>query len=133
MYNATAYQSAAAHGRVAAADPHGLVLLLMNGALERMAKARGCILNKAIGEKAQLIHRTVAILDELRNCLNLEAGGEVAQNLDRLYDYMCRQLLKATVENNVKPLDEATTLLQSIRDAWQHMPMQARRAPGARP
>jgi flagellar protein FliS len=130
MYNATAYHSTAAHGRVAAADPHGLVLLLMNGALERMAKARGCILNNATMDKAQLIHRTVAIVDELRNSLNLEAGGDVAQNLDRLYDYMCRQLLKATVSNDVKPLDEAAKLLQGLRDAWQQIPPQSRRAAG---
>jgi flagellar secretion chaperone FliS len=130
MYNATTYQSTAAHGRVAAADPHGLILLLMNGALERMAKARGCILNQATVEKAQLIHRTVAILDELRNSLNLEAGGDLAKNLDGLYEYMCRQLLKATVENNVKPLDEAAKLLQGLRDTWQQIPAQRRTGGG---
>jgi flagellar protein FliS len=131
MYNATAYHSTAAHGRVAAADPHGLVLLLMNGALERMAKARGCIVNNATVEKAQLIHRTVAIMDELRNSLNLEAGGEMARNLDNLYDFICRQLLKATLENNVKPLDDAARILLGLRDTWQQIPAQHRRASGA--
>lgn len=128
---ASAYQSTANHGGVAAADPHGLILLLMNGALERIAKARGCILNKAFAEKAQLIHRAVSIIDELRNSLNLQAGGEIAANLDRLYDYMCRQLLKATLENNVTVLDEVMKLLQGIRDTWEQIPKDQRKGNGA--
>jgi flagellar secretion chaperone FliS len=127
----SAYQSAAAHGSVAAADPHGLILLLMNGALERIAKARGCIQNKAITEKAQLIHRSVSIIDELRNSLNLDAGGEIAANLDRLYDYMCRQLLRASLENNVAILDEISKLLAGIRDTWERIPKEQRKVPGA--
>jgi len=126
-----AYQSTAAHGGVAAADPHGLVLLLMNGALERIAIARGCIQNKAYTDKAKLIHRVVAIIDELRNCLNLQAGGELAGNLDNLYDYMCRQLLRATVENNIAMLDEVALLLRGIRDNWEHIPKHKRAVTGA--
>ncbi len=126
-----AYQSAAAHGGVAAADPHGLIVLLMNGALERMAIARGCMQNKSYAEKAKLIHRVVAIIDELRNCLNLQAGGEIASNLDNLYDYMCRQLLKATVENNIVVLDEVAQLLRGIRDNWVHIPKHKRATAGA--
>ena len=125
--NLGAYRTAAVHGGVASADPQGLVLMLMNGALERIAKARGCIANKAYAEKAQLIHRTVAIIDELRNSLNLQAGGELAKNLDDLYEYMCRQLLKSTVENNAAPLDEVTKLLTQIRDAWAQLPQQGRK------
>ena len=120
--SASAYRSVAAHGSVAAADPHGLILLLMDGALSRIAKARGCIVNKSYAEKAQLIHRSVDIIEELRGCLNLKAGGEMAQNLHDLYDYMGRQLLRGTVENKVELLDEVTRLLQNIRDGWAQMP-----------
>jgi flagellar protein FliS len=125
------YQSTATHGSVAAADPHGLILLLMNGALERIAKARGCIQNKANVEKAQLLHRAVSILDELRNSLNLTAGGEIATNLDKLYEYMCRQLLKASIESNTAVLDEVSKLLQGIRDTWEQIPKAQRKVPGA--
>ncbi|MBC7984417.1 MAG: flagellar export chaperone FliS [Candidatus Obscuribacterales bacterium] len=118
----SAYRNTAAHGGVAAADPHGLILLLMSGALERIAKARGCIVNKAYTDKAHLIHRAVAIIDELSGCLDLQSGGELAKNLHELYDYMCRQLLRATVENNIDVLDEVTRLLNQIRDAWAQLP-----------
>jgi flagellar secretion chaperone FliS len=125
-----AYRNTAAHGGVAAADPHGLILLLMNSTLERISAARGCIKNKAYTEKARLIHSAVGMVDLLRNSLNLQAGGALASNLDNLYEYMCRQLLQATVDNNVQLLDEVNKLLQGLRDSWQQIPL-AVRAPGA--
>lgn len=127
-----AYRNTAALGGVAASDPHGLVLLLMNGALERIAAARGCILNKAYTKKAELIHRAVSIIDELRSCLDLKNGGELATNLHDLYDYACRQLLKATLENNVEVLDEVSRLLNDIRDAWSKIPKDTRPMPAKR-
>jgi flagellar protein FliS len=128
-----AYQSAGTHGGVAAADPHGLVLLLLNGALERIARARGCIANQVYSEKAQLIHRTVAIVDELRNSLNLQNGGDLAKNLDRLYDYVCRQLLHASMQNDVKALEEAGRLLQQVRDGWDSIPKAQRSVEAVKP
>jgi flagellar protein FliS len=96
--------------------------MLMNGALERIAKARGCIANQAFSEKAQLIHRSVQIIDQLRNSLNLQAGGNVAANLDNLYEYMCRRLLNGSVENSLPALDEVNKLLSGIRDSWAQIP-----------
>ena len=124
-----AYRTAAAHGQVGAADPHGLVLLLMDGALQRIAKARGCMQNKSYAEKAQLIHRAVAIVDQLRNALDLKVDGGLAQRLDSLYDYICQRLLQATVENNVVQLDEVSDLLQGLRDTWQKIPLSERYRP----
>jgi flagellar protein FliS len=120
--NVSAYQNMGTHGGVAAANPHGLILLLMNGAIERIAKARGCIVNQSYAEKSQLLHRAVAIIDELRNSLQLKTGNAIAANLDTLYDYMCRQLMKANLDNSTKTLDEVLALLHQIRDAWQQIP-----------
>jgi flagellar protein FliS len=117
-----AYRSASNHGKMASATPHGLISMLMDGALERIARARGCIQNKDFANKALLLHRAVAIIDELRAALDMKKGGEFAANLGELYQYMCRQLLRATVENNVEVLDEVMRLMQQIRDAWKQMP-----------
>jgi flagellar protein FliS len=87
-----AYQSVAAHGKVDAADPHRLIVMLMDGALERIAAARGAMANGAQGHKARLIHRTVSIIDELRACLNYEAR-QIAANMADIYDY-CRQPMR---------------------------------------
>ncbi|MCB1625426.1 MAG: flagellar export chaperone FliS [Pseudomonadales bacterium] len=125
-----AYQSVATHGGVAASDPHRLIVMLMDGALERIASARALAHQGAHAEKAQLLHRTVSIIDELRNCLDLEAGGELAHNLDSLYEYLCRRLLQISADAQFDSLDEVSTLLNGIRTAWLQIPPQARAAKG---
>jgi flagellar secretion chaperone FliS len=117
-----AYQSVAAHGGVAAADPHGLITMLMDGALQRLSAARGAIEHGAIESKSRLIHRVVEIIDELRASLNFEAGGEIAANMANLYDYSSRLLLRANLENRIDLLDEASHLLREIRSAWIQIP-----------
>ncbi|HET9446579.1 MAG TPA: flagellar export chaperone FliS [Steroidobacteraceae bacterium] len=121
-----AYSSAQAHGGVAAADPHRLIVMLMDGALERISTARGCMTRGETSEKARLINRTVSIIGELRNSLDQKAGGQLAANLGELYDYMGRRLLKATAENKVELLDEVAKLLNEIRTAWVAIPNEAR-------
>jgi flagellar protein FliS len=121
-----AYQSASAHGGVAAADPHRLIVMLMDGALDRITTARGCIERKDVSEKARLLNRAVAIIGELRGSLDLVRGGELAANLSTLYEYMTNTLLKANADNSVKQLDEVSKLLHEIRSAWTAIPAQAR-------
>ncbi|MFL6551391.1 MAG: flagellar export chaperone FliS [Povalibacter sp.] len=124
--NLAAYQSAAAHGGVAASDPHGLVVMLMDGALERIAMARGAMQRGDTTEKARLLNRTVSIVAELRGSLDLSAGGQIAANLSELYDYMNRRLLTALANNQIDALDEVSRLLTDIRSAWVAIPAQAR-------
>ncbi|MFL6619685.1 MAG: flagellar export chaperone FliS [Povalibacter sp.] len=124
--NLAAYQSAAAHGGVAASDPHGLVVMLMDGALERIAMARGAMQRGDVSEKVRLLNRTVSIVAELRGSLDLSAGGQIAANLSELYDYMNRRLLTALANNQIDALDEVSRLLTDIRSAWVAIPAQAR-------
>ena len=119
------YAQVSAHGGVAAADPHKLILMLMDGALERLAVARGCIVRKELVQKAQLVNRVVSILGELKASLDVKAGGRMATNLDELYDYMIRRVLLGSVQNKPEPLEEVTTLLSSIREAWIAVPGKA--------
>ena len=112
------YQSVSAQGAVANADPHGLVLILMDAALQRMTSARGCLERAEIVPKAKLLHSCVTLVAELRGSLNLNAGGELAQNLSDLYDYMIRRLLLANASNDAKCLNEVMGLLGEIRNAW---------------
>lgn len=118
-----AYQSVAVHGGIAADDPHQLTLMLMDGALQRIAAARGCLERHDLAQKALLLHRTVSIVAELRGSLDREQGGALAHNLDELYDYMTRQLLRANAENKAHYLDEVAGLLAEIRAAWVAVPL----------
>ena len=123
-----AYQMVATHGGVAAADPHGLILMLMDGALSRFAQARGCILRGEVADKHVHLQRSLAIIGELRGSLDLRVGGALAVNLDRLYENITRELLRAQLENRPEILDGVTALLQEIRSAWVAMPASARNA-----
>jgi flagellar secretion chaperone FliS len=120
--NLAAYQTVAAHGGVAAADPHRLILMLMDGALERIASAKGAIENGALEAKTRMLHRAVAIIDELRASLNFDAGGQIAQNMGDLYEYIGRQLLRANLDSRTDLLDEVSHLLREIRSAWIQIP-----------
>jgi flagellar protein FliS len=113
-----AYHSVAVHGGVAYADRHGLVQMLMDGAVERMTKALGCIERGELARKSALLHSAVTILAELRGNLNLTEGGALAQNLSNLYEYMTRRLLLANANSNPKPISEVLDLLNEIRGAW---------------
>ena len=113
-----AYQSVSTHGGVAEADPHSMIQMLMDAAMERMATARGCIERGDIARKARLLHSCVNIIAELRGSLNMAEGGELSQNLSDLYDYMIRRLLTANANSDADCLKEVSTLLDEIRGAW---------------
>jgi flagellar protein FliS len=125
------YQSVSVHGGVAGADPHRLVLMLMDGALERMAIARGYIDRGQIARKAQALHQCVSVINELRGSLNLTHGGPLAQNLSELYDYMLRQLLRANVDSDPDCIKEVASLMAEIRSAWVVIGPEVRQANAA--
>ncbi len=117
-----AYRSVAAHSGVDAADPHRLIVMLMDGALERIASARGAMEHGQVDTRNRLIHRAVDILQELRVSLNIESGGEIATNMADLYDYSSQQLVRANLQNRPEMLDEVSQLLRQIRSAWIQIP-----------
>jgi flagellar protein FliS len=128
-----AYQSVAVHGGVALDDPHRLVLMLMDGAQQRIQAARGCLERGERAHKAQMLQRALAIIDELRASVDTARGGPLAHNLQELYDYMSRQLIRANVEDRSASLDEVLGLLAEIRSAWVAIAPEPARAAAAAP
>lgn len=108
------------------ADPHQLIVMLFDGALERIAIAKGAIERKDIEEKGQKIGRAIAIIDGLRASLDKEHGGDIALSLDDLYEYMQRRLFEANVNNNLDMLNEVADLLVEVRSAWVTIPQDSR-------
>lgn len=113
-----AYRSVSAHGAVANADPHTLVLTLFDAVLGRLTAARACIEKADIVRKAGLLHSSVVLLAELRGSLDLHKGGTLAQNLSDLYEYMTRRLVHANVNSDAAAVTEVLGLLGEIRSAW---------------
>jgi len=111
-------------GGIEGASPHRLVQMLMEGALEKILAAKGYMANDNIAKKGENISWALSILDSLRSCLNVEQGGEFAQNLSALYDYMEQQLLQANIKNDPKLLDEVGQLMIQIKSGWDAIPQE---------
>ena len=112
------YQAVNTHVQAVDASPHRLIQMLMEGGLTRIAQARGAMERQQTAMKGELIGKAIGIIGGLRAGLNLEAGGEVAANLDRLYEYMVNRLLEANVQNDMAPLDEVAGLLRNVKSGW---------------
>ncbi len=82
-------------------------------------KAKHGILAQDIEQKTIFINKTMAIVDELQGCLDFSQGGEIARNLDRIYDYFQRQLMMIIRTGDVKAIDHICTLVEEIRSAWK--------------
>ena len=108
---------------VTEASPHRLVQMLLDGVLGKIAAVKGLMLRNDISKKGEVIGQAISIIGGLRSSLDMEAGGEIAVNLDNLYEYMERQLIKANLENDTLILDEVVVLLREIKVAWDSIPL----------
>jgi flagellar protein FliS len=100
------------------ASPHKLIEMCLAGALERVAIAKGALQRGDLGEKARRIAAAIAIVEHLRLSLNARAGGDLAQNLDALYDYVIRRLAHANSQGDGEALDEVRGVLEQIKSGW---------------
>lgn len=114
---------------VSDADPHRLVQMLLEGALGKIAMVKGLMNRKEIAKKGEVISQAVSIINSLRASLDLSAGGELATNLDNVYEYIERRLLKANIDNDITLLDEASSLLYEIKTGWDTIPPELRKKP----
>ena len=112
------YQQIDAQSAAAFASPHRLIQMFMEGALESLSKAKGHIQRGEVAAQGEQIGRAISIIGGLREGLNLEAGGDLAANLDALYDYMQRRLLEANLKTNESIVDEVIERLRTIKEAW---------------
>ncbi|MGV8835485.1 flagellar export chaperone FliS [Cellvibrio sp.] len=112
------YSSVKVHSGIETASPHRLIQMLFEGALERIAQAKGAMAQNQVARKGELIGKAVAIVGGLQGSLNDKEGGALAANLDGLYDYIIRRLSQANYENNAEYLDECGRLLGEIKTAW---------------
>jgi len=112
------YQSTGAYSGVMYADPHALITQMFDGAMTRIAQARGAIERKDIAAKGELISHAINIIGSLEACLDYEKGGEIAKNLGQLYEYMILSLTRANLQDDRGKLDEVIGLLLEIKSAW---------------
>ncbi len=120
-----AYQHVGVQGGVMDATPHQLIQMLMQGVLDKAAAAKGYLEQGDVPRKCEHISWAISIIDGLRASLDKSSGGEIASNLDDLYDYMNKQLFIANVNNDASKIDEVINLMLEIKSAWDVIPPDA--------
>ncbi len=121
------YKQVNTQASVENADQYTLTLILFNGAIERLNAAKMHIQQNNIGLRGENISKAISIIDGLCASLDMEKGGEIAKNLESIYDYMQRQLLDSTISNKPENIDEVIALMNEIRSGWAAIPVDERK------
>jgi flagellar protein FliS len=118
----SAYQKVGIDAAIEVADPHRLILLLFSGAQAAIGNARVAMQQDKIAAKGEAISKAIDIIGNgLKVSLDLEQGGELAERLDALYDYLVLRLLRANLDNDLQALEEVSALLEEVHGAWRQI------------
>ncbi|YCA13791.1 flagellar export chaperone FliS [Kushneria sp. AK178] len=119
---ASTYASVGVETGVMSASPHQLIVMLFDGAMAAIFKAKWAMEHNDIAGRGTAISKAIDIIDGgLRASLDMTRGGELAERLSSLYEYMSRSLLKANVSNDKALLEHVETLLSDIAGAWKEI------------
>lgn len=120
--SAKAYSVVGVETSVSGASPHQLIGLLFGALQQHLQSAKAAILAGDIAAKGHAIGRAVRILEEgLKGGLDLQRGGEVAANLNDLYNYCIYKTSEANLRNDVAMIEEVIKLIQPVADGWKQM------------
>jgi len=112
------YQGVQVDTAVEQADPHKLISLLMNGALEKLIRAKT---SKDAVLRRELVGKSISIIEYLRVSLNPGTDLEFSNQLGDLYSYMETELLDSTLHRDEAPIDNVIALLKPVRDGWDEI------------
>ena len=123
------YRSVSVQSGMTDATPHHMITMLLDGALDRVASAKGAIDRGEVSRKGELLGSAIAIIDSMRASLDFDKGGEIATNLGSLYDYIEGRLVEANASSNLTLLDEVSALLRESKAGWPAIPADVRKTP----
>ncbi|HHG3545310.1 TPA: flagellar export chaperone FliS [Vibrio parahaemolyticus] len=124
-YGYDSYQQVDLDAQAAAANPHQLVIMLIDGLLDEIERIRGHLAAKRLAEKGAGINKCMNILIGLTSALDDENGGEIAENLRQLYDFCQVELYYASVQNDADRLMNVERVMGNIREGWMNFGQQA--------
>lgn len=96
-----------------------ILIMLYEACIQNVKKAAACIDRRDIPGKGLAIGKAHDIINELVSTLDFNIGGNIARDLERLYNFMIEQLIKSNVENDRKPLDATQKLLETLLSGWR--------------
>ncbi|MDP5144965.1 flagellar export chaperone FliS [Shewanella sp. ULN5] len=116
------YRKVSLDSEIAVASPHRIIQMMFAGALERLAQSRYAIERKDLQNKSLYIGKAIGLINGLNNSLNMDAGGEIANNLSDLYGFMLVKITEANINNDVKAIDDVSAVLRTIKEGWDAIP-----------
>ena len=119
------YQQVDLDAQAAAANPHQLIIMLIDGLLDEVERIRGHLAANRLAEKGNGINKCMNILIGLTSALDDENGGEIAENLRQLYDFCQVELYYASVQNDANRLVNVERVMGNIREGWMNFGQQA--------
>jgi flagellar secretion chaperone FliS len=125
---AAQYRAVRSHGLVAGASPTRLVQIMFEHIQSNLAAAQGSMdrikdnlpLNEVVA-KGKAVGKAVRLINQLNGTLDMERGGEIAQNLRNLYLYMLNRLTVANITNDARIVAEVNSLVRTIKNGWDQI------------
>ncbi|RJG49000.1 flagellar export chaperone FliS [Motilimonas pumila] len=117
--NLRKYQTVSNESSLVAADPHRVILMLMQGLIDTLAVAKGCFERKDFEGKAKAFNKAIGIIGGLQDGIDRKVNPEIGDNFYELYDYMLRRLGEASKEETIASIDEVVNLITPIKEAWE--------------
>ncbi|PMH41046.1 flagellar export chaperone FliS [Vibrio sp. 10N.286.49.B3] len=117
-----AYKKVSVDSQLTAASPHKIVQMLMAGAIERLIQGKAAMQQGNVSVKGERLGKALDIIISLRSCLSMDDGGDIAKNLDQLYEFMIMQVSAANHQNNPEPIDDVIDIIREIKSAWDQIP-----------
>jgi flagellar secretion chaperone FliS len=111
---AATYQQVQVHSR----SPIELVVMLYDGAIDSLGRAGDALRRRDLPAKRDHVARALAIVGQLQSTLDMDAGGDIARDLDNLYLYLTGRIVEASARLDPMPLEEASRLLVTLREGW---------------
>lgn len=112
------YQKVNTQEAVSGVSPHRLIQMLMEGALQRMAEAKGAMQRGNLNDKGMALGKAISIVGGLSDSLNMEVKADLPGNLENLYEYIVQCLMDANTSNDESKIDEAAVLLKTVKNGW---------------
>lgn len=117
-----AYKKVSIDSQLSAASPHKVIQMLMAGAIERLIQGKASMQQGNIAVKGERLGKALDIVISLRGCLSMDDGGDIAQNLDQLYDFMIAKISEANQNNDPNAIDDVVEIIREIKSAWDQIP-----------
>ena len=121
------YSSVESISKAYSGSAYDLTKMLFNGCLKSLTLTVFHINHNNYAGKSRELSRSLAIINGLQDCLDLEKGGDLADNLNNLYLYMGKTLRESSVSNDISRIEHIHELLKEVSVGWEAMPLESRR------